>query len=161
MSIIKSLTLDVGQYNYPQKVFAKQGDINSREIEITLVDKGLVYSIPSGATARIRLTKPDGTIVLSDAIIENEIITVLLTEQMLLKDGTATAEIGIYTAETLLTSQVFYIEVEKSAFDSNAPESSDELSALNAALLEYEQRLADVANILSFTDTINLSGGEA
>ena len=134
MEILQSLSLDFGRDTHPITVFAKQRDNESRIIEITPLNNGQPYELESGITARLQLTKADGHTVINDAAIENGIITVELTAQALGAEGVAVAEIGLYKGSAVLSSQVFYIDVKKSAYDNSAPESSDEFNALVDAL---------------------------
>lgn len=134
MEIKQKISLDFGRDTHPITVFAKQRDKNSRFIEITPLNCGQIYSLESGITPRLQLTKADGHTVLNDATVQNGVIIVELTEQALAAAGVAVAEIGLYKGEALLSSQNFYIDVEKAAFDSSAPESSDEFNALTDAL---------------------------
>lgn len=143
MEIKQSITLDFARGTMPVTVFAKQYDKDTRKIEITPLNNGSPYSIGSGITARLQMTKPDGTTVINNASISNGIITVTLTAQALAAAGTAVAEIGLYQGSTLLSSQTFYIDVQKGAYDEDAPESSDEYNALVEALNAAETATAE------------------
>lgn len=142
MEILQSLSLDFGRDTHPITVFAKQRDNESRIIEITPLNNGQPYELENGITARLQLTKADGHTVINDAAIENGIITVELTAQALGAEGVAVAEIGLYKGSAVLSSQVFYIDVKKSAYDSSAPESSDEFNALVDALGKVDGSVA-------------------
>lgn len=139
MKVTQSILLDFGKDTVPITVFAKQYDTKSRFLEITPLNKGQNYILESGTTARLQLTKPDGTTVINDAVIEDGIITAELTQQALAAAGTAIAEIGLYTGETFLSSQIFYIEIEKAAYNPDAPESSDEYNSLVEALEKADE----------------------
>ena len=149
MEIRQKLSLDFGRDTHPITVFAKQNDTKSRFIEITPLNCGQAYAIEDGITPRLQLTKSDGHTVLNDATIEDGVIIAELTQQALAAAGVAVAEIGLYKGEELLSSQVFYIDVAKSAYDSSAPESSDEFNALTAALAEVESAAERAAAIAS------------
>ncbi len=138
MEIIQKINLDFARNTIPIKVFAKQYDQKTRYIEITPLKFGQKYTIESGVTVRLQLTKPDKTTVITDATITNNIIKAELSYQALAAAGTVTAEIGLYKAETLLSSQVFYIDVEKSAYDANAVKSSNEFNLFIEALNKVE-----------------------
>lgn len=149
MEIKQKISLDFGRDTHPITVFAKQRDKNSRFIEITPLNCGQIYSLESGIMPRLQLTKADGHTVLNDAAVQDGVIIVELTEQALAAAGVAVAEIGLYKGEALLSSQNFYIDVEKAAFDSSAPESSDEYNALTDALAEVNtvaERAAAIAS---------------
>lgn len=138
MNIITSIKLDFGRETVPITVFAKQYDQESRQVEIIPLNDGRAYTLEAGITARIGATKPDGTTVLDDCTINDGKIYADLTYQMLAVDGIVFAEIGLYKGTALLSSQVFYINVKKGAYDIDAPVSSDEFNALVAALNSVE-----------------------
>ena len=130
MEIKQKINLDFGRDTMPITVFAKQNDNKTRFLEITPLNGGQSYALEEGITPRLQLTKADGHTVLNDAKIENGVIIAELTAQALAAPGVAAAEIGLYKGEELLSSQTFYIDVERAAFDKDAPASSDEYNAL-------------------------------
>ena len=134
MEIRQKISLDFGRDTLPITVFAKQNDAKTRFLEITPLNCGQSYTLEDGVTPRLQLTKADGLAVLNDATIEDCVIIVELTPQALASPGVAVAEIGLYKGEALLSSQIFYINVERAAYDTETPESSDEYNALVAAL---------------------------
>ena len=142
MKVTKAIALDFGRDTTPITVFAKQRDKQSRFIEITPLNSGQSYELGEGITARLHLTKPDKHTVLNAAAIAGGKITVELTEQALAVAGTAVAEIGLYKGEALLSSQTFYIDIERAAYDPAAPESSDEYNALVDALGKVDGAVA-------------------
>ena len=143
MEILQSITLDFARSTMPITVFAKQYDKDTRKIEITPLNNGAPYSLESGVTARLRMTKPDKTTVINNATISSGKIVVTLSGQCLTAAGTAVAEIGLYKNSTLLSSQTFYIDVQKGAYDEDAPESSDEYNALVEVLNAAETATAE------------------
>lgn len=108
MQLTHSIALDFGRDTLPITIFAKQYDKESRFVEIVPLECGKDYTLESGVTARLQLTKPDGHTVLKTATIANGVIKVELTEQTLAVAGTAVAEIGLYKGNSLLSSQIFY-----------------------------------------------------
>lgn len=134
MEIKQKINLDFGRDTMPITVFAKQNDNKTRFLEITPLNSGQSYALEEGITPRLQLTKSDGHTVFNDAKIENGVIIAELTAQALAAPGVAVAEIGLYKGEELLSSQTFYIDVERAAFDKDAPASSDEYNALVDAL---------------------------
>ena len=101
MQILQSITLDFGRSTLPITVFAKQYDKESRYIKITPLNSGQSYTLESGITARLQLTKADGHTVINDCAISGNEITAELTEQCLIVAGIATAEIGLYKGTAL------------------------------------------------------------
>ena len=161
MEIRQKLSLDFGRDTHPITVFAKQNDTKTRFLEITPLNCGQAYAIEDGVTPRLQLTKADGHTVLNDAALENGVIVVELTPQALAAAGVAVAEIGVYKGEALLSSQIFYIDVERAAFDKDAPESSDEFNALTAALAEVNtvaERAATIASEIANEAADNANG---
>jgi len=146
MEIRQKLSLDFGRDTHPITVFAKQNDKNTRFLEIAPLNCGQAYAIEDGVTPRLQLTKADGHTVLNDATVENGVIVVELTPQALAAAGVAVAEIGLYKGEALLSSQIFYIDVERAAFDKDAPASSDEFNALVDALGKVDGSVAAAGN---------------
>ena len=139
MEILQTISLDFGKDTEPITVFAKQGDAETRYIEISLLNKGQKYSLEAGITARLHITKPDGKIVLSDAVITSATtIRAELSKQALAAPGIAVAEIGLYKGNALLSSQLFYIRIEKRAYSDDAMESTDEYKCLIDALNEVD-----------------------
>lgn len=138
MEIIHSIALDFAKDTEPITIFAKQGDANTRYVEITPLNDGKKYTLESGITARLHITKPDGKIVLNDASISGSVIKAELTKQSLAVFGMARAEIGLYKGTSLLSSQIFFIRIERKAYDDGAVESSDEYKALVDALANVD-----------------------
>ncbi len=161
MEIRQKLSLDFGRDTHPVTVFAKQNDKNTRFLEIAPLNCVQAYAIEDGVTPRLQLTKADGHTVLNDATVENGVIVVELTPQALAAAGVAVAEIGLYKGEALLSSQIFYIDVERAAFDKDAPASSDEFNALTAALAEVNtvaERAATIASEIANEAADNANG---
>lgn len=153
MQLTHSIALDFGRDTLPITIFAKQYDKESRFVEIVPLECGKDYTLESGVTARLQLTKPDGHTVLKTATIANGVIKVELTEQTLAVAGTAVAEIGLYKGNSLLSSQIFYIDVERAAFDKDAPASSDEFNALVDALGKVDGSVAAAGNAAAAANT--------
>ena len=152
MNITQKINLDFGKKDYPIHVWAKQGDQETRFVEITPLDKGQAYTIEAGVTARFQATKPDGTTILDNCTISAGKITAELTAQVLAVAGFVLAEIGLYKGTELLSSALFYVDVEELAYDPNAPVSSDEFNALVEALAEADEFLEMVPrDYLNFT----------
>ena len=148
LTVLKSFPLDFAKAPPLGYIYAKQGDQNSRILEITPLDNGAAYEIPPGTTARFGAKKPDGTQILDDAVISDGKIYVTLCAQALAVSGAVTAEIALYgLCDDLLSSQHFHIMVERSAIDPDAVESSDEYRSFETALLELEESISEAENV--------------
>lgn len=143
MKILQSFFLDFARDTMPVTVFAKQNDNMSRVLEIQPTNKGQTYPLDSGVTAKLFVTRRDKHIVPIDGVIADGRITVELTQEALKVPGQAVAEIALFQGETVLSSQVFHINVMATAYESGAPESSDTwrsfIDALNRANIRTEQ----------------------
>ena len=133
MQIVSKIYLDFGRSTLPITVFAKQGDQESRFVEITPLNLGQPYELEEGTTARLQVTKADSTQVINDAEITDGKIYAELTAQALAAEGVAVAEIALYKNSSLLTSQSFYIDVKATAYNLDKVLSSDEYKSLIAA----------------------------
>ena len=148
LQILKSFSLDFTRSAPLEYIFAKQGDQNSRILEISPLNSGLPYTIPAGASARFGAKKSDGTQVLNDAEIRDGKIYATLTEQTLAASGILVAEVGLYGLQNeLLSSQHFYLKVEPFAIDPERAESSDEYGSFVAALLALDAAIRASENV--------------
>ena len=152
LTILKTFSLDFTRKTPLEYIFVKQGDQNSRILDIIPLNDGLPYAIPAGVAARFGAKKADGTQVLNDAEIVTEEgvkkIRVTLSEQTLATAGIIVAEVGLYgLSNELLTSQHFYMLCEPFAIDPDRAESSDEYQSFVAALLALDAAIQASENV--------------
>ena len=138
---ITQIDIELSGERVPVVVYAKQGDVSARRIDIGFIDNGTVYQIPDGVTARIWIKKPDGTAVYNDTTIAGNRVIADLTSQALIAAGDARAEIALYQGEKLLSTSVFVIRVERNVRSEDAAESSNEFGALNTLIVEAESSI--------------------
>ena len=139
MNYDTTITLDLSGEQRSAPVTAKQGDRDTRYIFAQLLAHGQPYTIPTGVTARVAMTKPRGQCVLNDAeIIGTNTVKITLTEQMLIDAGDARAEVMLYSGNTMLSSAVFDLVIQPSAYNRDAVESSPEYQTFVDALGEIE-----------------------
>ena len=114
MDITQKITLDLDRRSVYTAICAKQGDEKSRKVQITLVSGGAVYKAPSGAQAKFRAQKPDGTMVLNPAVVNSDgTVTVELTRQTIAVPGEVTADVYLTDSTgSVLSSASFVIHVE-------------------------------------------------
>ena len=130
MNTTQKIVLDFGQKNTPVTVWAKQGDNQSRYIEIIPLSCGQEMKLESGVRAEFRVTKHDKKVAVHTAAISNGVIIAELTNQILAAAGDATAEIALLKGAEILSTQTFTIQIEKSAYNADKVESSDDYKAL-------------------------------
>ena len=134
MSIENKQELNVGLNGVVgfKPIVIKQYDKNTRRIEITLLEGSDIYEIPTGSVAKFQATKPDGTIIFDDCVIENGMVVYKAIEDLSTCAGAVKCEVGLYNSvgDELLQSSTFNIVVEESAMDRNAVASSNEFNTL-------------------------------
>lgn len=135
-------------------VNAKQYDKESRSFTVACYNQGERFPIDKDDyVAYVRYKKPDGLAVLNPCSIDNDgNIVVDLTSQMLLVCGIACGDLiivkngGIDIDENgniilvgnsqILSTMVFYVDINEASLDNSQITSSDEFDALNQLLLK-------------------------
>lgn len=157
------IALDIAKHDNYEYIYAKQYDKSTRFIRISLTENDVPYTILDGTIARFRCTKPDNKYIINDStsedgtvVINGNTIIVELTEQVLAMHGTIRADIGLYQTlteisvdehkneiqkniTTLLSSSLFYINIEQAGYDDQAIQSTNEFCALTSALDRSER----------------------
>ncbi len=135
MECIKKINVELSGEMLFEYITAIQGDTASRYVEIVLLNNNQAYTPPDGATAVVRATKPDGTIILNNCEIGTSgTIKAELTAQMLAVCGNVRCQTSLYSSDGgILTSVPFIIKVvSKSANDAQI-ESGNEFNAIKDA----------------------------
>lgn len=135
MECIKKINVELSGEMLFEYITAIQGDTASRYVEIVLLNNNQAYTPPDGATAVIRATKPDGTIILNNCEIGTAgTIKAELTAQMLAVCGNVRCQTSLYSSDGgILTSVPFIVKVvSKSANDAQI-ESGNEFNAIKDA----------------------------
>lgn len=141
MNVTKRIKLDFARSLNPVVVWVKQGDENSRFIEIVPLKNGDNYTIPSGVSIKFACKKPDGHQVFNDyPTISNNVITVPLTPQTLAAAGEGLASIILFddANQKILSTQNFILYIEQNPLVGSEVESSDEYQSFLAGLLKLE-----------------------
>lgn len=115
MESVQKIRLGVGSKPSAKYVYAKQGDTESRFVEVTVCNGNTQIVPEEGATAKIRAKRPDGTVVQENAVInEDGTIKAEITHNMLQNKGMVKADIAIYgTSDETLSTEVFFIRVQE------------------------------------------------
>lgn len=142
--IFKHLTVDVAELNTFQSIVAKQYDVNSRFLIITLVNEGEKINVDSSSTVLINAERADHAADSFAGVVNSDgTITVPITSWMLELDDFVTCDISILgVGETKLSSTSFTIEVQ--AASNYADDPSDEEQ--NNLVLELIDQLGGKAN---------------
>ena len=113
MEYTQEITLDLNSNTAPPVIYTKQGDVDTRVLEIHLMENGNEYQPPAGANAVFRMRKPDGTVVADYVIasVGSNIVTVRLSEQVLTAAGRGLADILLYDENSQYLSTASFILV--------------------------------------------------
>lgn len=142
--VVTHMTLSTDMYvrNNPPYIYAKQYDANSRYLVVRIMDSNKDF--PVTGIAQLNATKPDGT----HSYIEGETnadgtVTIGLTSKLLAVEGKISCDITVFASSAkdraLLTTSTFFIIVDKSNYDADAIESSNEFSTVSSALLQMSE----------------------
>lgn len=101
---------------------------------IPIVMRFCDFSIPSGATARIFVGKPDGNAVYTSATIEGNTVTIDVTEQMFVALGLALMQVSIMDGGEELVTFAQPVMVEPNLKAGDFPESSSDITFLDDAI---------------------------
>lgn len=118
MEYTQEITLDLNSNAAPPIIYTKQGDADTRVLEIHLMENGNEYQPPADAFAVFRMRKPDGTTIgagVDDTTItsvNNNIVTVRLSEQALAAAGRGLADILLYNGDQYLSTASFILVIQ-------------------------------------------------
>ena len=113
MEYTQEITLDLNSNTAPPIIYTKQGDVDTRVLEIHLMEDGNEYQPPVGANAVFRMRKPDGTVVADYVIasVGSNVVTIRLSEQALAAAGRSLADILLYDENSQYLSTASFILV--------------------------------------------------
>ena len=147
--IIKKISIEMSGATRRYVVTAKQGDMASRYVEVTLLDGGEEYTISNDLLVRAYIRKPDRKAVYNSCTFSGAKVMVELDSQVLAAAGTASCEIKIQTADLSqrVTSVTFEIAIEPQVMDENAVKSSDQMGVLDEQMKKYADEKPDIRTI--------------
>ncbi|MCD8322388.1 MAG: hypothetical protein LUC89_05830 [Oscillospiraceae bacterium] len=118
---------------------------------IPIVLKFRDWTIPSGGTAAIYLTKPSGLIVYDMAEIDADANTVTITPttQLFAESGSQWGQVQIVDGDTIAATFRLLFLVGENMVDSKAIESTNEYTALEALIAQAQQVVADTTDAIA------------
>lgn len=141
----KKLMLDTGKTNIIPPIYAKQGDIKSRYINISLLNNGCPFNIPDGATALLNVRRMDSKAKSFNCEIEANTIIAELNSWILEIPGIADCDISIIYEDKRLTSATFQLNVEDAIYTNTDVAENDNYDIL-VELINSCSAAADKAN---------------
>lgn len=142
-----------------QKIYMVQGD-TGRKINCNVVD----IDISAITGARVFIKKPDNTSVYADCTIENGLIVVPITANMISVVGTAEAQVKMTLSGGYIDSFVFYIVVLESITDGSAVQSSNEYTTLQTLIVTADNlrsKLDAISDKIDSLQNTSMSGAIA
>ena len=127
--ILQSFKLDVIPDGKKKEIWLNQYD-DDFVLQITLFSSAGTLSIPSGTTAAIRGTKPDGNGYSANAVLSDNVVTVTGDQQMTVVAGKAIFEITLYNDNKELNTANFILHIERAALDKDTPTSRSQTREL-------------------------------
>lgn len=117
MEYVQKITLDLNAKSAPPIIYAKQGDADTRILEVHIMEDGNEYQPDSGVLAMYRVLKPDGTYIGGDAGgeiagLSNNIVYIRLSEQALAAAGRALVDILLYNGNQYLSTMSFILNIQ-------------------------------------------------
>lgn len=114
---------------------APQGDSQARYVDITVLDNGVAYTIPTGSTIILEGKNAGGYNIFNSCTQEDtNVVRVPLTNGVLSFAGIGKYSVGIYSGSTYIVSFPFNIVVTEAPYNVATIEASDTYEALNEAI---------------------------
>lgn len=105
----------------------------------SLTENGQPFTIPSGATAKVRFKKPDGKGVYNDAEIVSDTVKVTFTQQMTAAFGAGFLNIELTVDGCVKCSEPLQVAVLENAVQEGQIESTDEFLTLEEILQQAQK----------------------
>lgn len=133
--VIYNISLDVHEI-FSQTLIKIRREDNHVQIRATLCEDGKPYSIAEGCTAVFRCKTLTGDVLFNDCEIEDNTIIYDVTSGTTATSGLLECEITLYAPHEAkqITSPRFNIRVDERVYSDSEVESSDEFTALLAAI---------------------------
>lgn len=133
-----------------RKIIAKEGDVNGRELEVQLINNGIVEDL-SAINLRLdwkNLTAGNSGMHTFEAVDKSKGLFKISYPPSMLNKGSVTASIAIMEGSKRITNtRNFTIIVEKSGVDAQTVIASDDFQALNDALIQINKYQAQIDGI--------------
>ena len=174
MKFIKTLKIDINKNNY-ETIPSVEFDKNARFLHVYLLNNSVPFDL-TGCSVKIYAIKADNTEIFNNCKIidyKKGFVEIELTEQMNAATGNMECELKIYSADGVLTTKTFFINISKSIIRAASITSTTEYNALTDALnkvqgidnkvdkVEVEEKFEEFGSQLEHTEnkitSINIS----
>ncbi len=141
MNIIRHIKVDLYGDVKRYAVAAKQLDMATRYVGVTLTVDGVEWEIPKDVEIAVAMRKPDEKRVWNDCTRQKNEALIPLTRQMLAVHGTALCDVELYQNGALLSSASFELEIYPSQRVDETIISSEEYTRLENTIYAAREAL--------------------
>lgn len=148
----KEISLDLQHQGFTNTIYVQEGDVESRELTISLFDDGEEYNISSSSKVYLSGERSDKAVVSREVdSFTNNIIKVVFRNEEICAKGISKYKIIIKDADDVLSSVYFKIKVYENVYDENGILATPQYSELQEAIKK--------ANSFVSTEDKDVAGG--
>ena len=148
----KEISLDLQHQGFTNTIYVQEGDVDSRELTISLFDDGEDYNISSSSKVYLSGERSDKAVVSREVdSFTNNIIKVVFRNEEICAKGISKYKIIIKDADDVLSSVYFKIKVYENVYDENGILATPQYSELQEAIKK--------ANSFVSTEDKDVAGG--
>lgn len=159
MEYVQEITLDLNAKSAPPIVYAKQGDADTRVLEVHIMEDGNEYQPEPGTFALYRVLKPDGTYIGNSgggeiAGLSNNIVYIRLSEQALAAAGRALVDVLLYNGNQYLSTMSFILNIQSAPTQvMRGVVSTNEFAVFSDLMSSLGEALGSVASYATRAET--------
>ena len=148
----KEISLDLQHQGFTNTIYVQEGDVDSRELTISLFDDGEEYNISPSSKVYLSGERSDKAVVSREVdSFTNNIIKVVFRNEEICAKGISKYKIIIKDADDVLSSVYFKIKVYENVYDENGILATPQYSELQEAIKK--------ANSFVSTEDKDVAGG--
>lgn len=148
----KEISLDLQHQGFTNTIYVQEGDVDSRELTISLFDDGEEYNISSSSKVYLSGERSDKAVVSREVdSFTNNIIKVVFRNEEICAKGISKYKITIKDSDNVLSSVYFKIKVYENVYDENGILATPQYSELQEAIKK--------ANSFVSTEDKDVAGG--
>ena len=148
----KEISLDLQHQGFINTIYVQEGDVESRELTISLFDDGEEYNISSSSKVYLSGERSDKAVVSREVdSFTNNIIKVVFRNEEICAKGISKYKIIIKDSDNVLSSVYFKIKVYENVYDENGILATPQYSELQEAIKK--------ANSFVSTEDKDVAGG--
>ena len=148
----KEISLDLQHQGFTNTIYVQEGDVESRELTISLFDDGEEYNISSSSKVNLSGERSDKAVVSREVdSFTNNIIKVVFRNEEICAKGISKYKIIIKDSDNVLSSVYFKIKVYENVYDENGILATPQYSELQEAIKK--------ANSFVSTEDKDVAGG--